>query len=206
MRESLQNFSATLYHRYNGRYPNDVRAAQQGAAAAIANKIPTGKLGVVSAATGFPVALLSAGRDRWQSWFDGDADQLGDFRGQVRSDKMDNDWIDFAVGIWRTETRPDPSTKASIRNPHNHSDKVPYRIHYLEMRIGDMQKLIVTRGKEKYGDKFHFSWWYCIKVRPFWVKEAGRETSVCIYHLRFDLMVKALYVFTKKLRDAKVCS
>ena len=30
--ESLQNFSATLYHRYNGRDPNDVRAAQQGAA------------------------------------------------------------------------------------------------------------------------------------------------------------------------------
>ena len=204
--ESLQNFSATLYHRYNGRYPNDVRAAQQGAAAAIANKIPKGKLGVVSEATGFPVALLSAGRDRWQLWFNGSEDHLVDFRGQVRSDKMCPEWIDLAVDVWRIETRPDPSTKASIRNPHNHSDKTPYRIHYLEMRIGDMQKLIVTRGKEKFGDKFHFSWWYCIKVRPFWVKDAGRETSVCIYHMRFDLMVEALYVFIKKLRDAKVCS
>ena len=204
--ESLQNFSATLYHRYNGRYPNDVRAAQQGAAAAIANKIPAGKLGLVSEGTGFPVALLSAGRDRWQSWFNGDEDLLVDFRGQVRSDKMCPEWIDLAVDVWRIETRPDPSTKASIRNPHNHSDKTPYRIHYLDMRIGDMQKLIVERGKEKFGDKFHFSWWYCIKVRPFWVKEAGRDTSVCIYHMRFDLMVEALYVFTKKLRDSKVCN
>ena len=80
--ESLQNFSATIYHRYNGRYPNNIRAAQQGAAAAIANSIPKGKLHVVSEATGFPVAVLSAGRERWQSWFDGDADQLVEFRGQ----------------------------------------------------------------------------------------------------------------------------
>ena len=95
---------------------------------------------------------------------------------------MDSDWIDFAVGIWRTETRPDASTKASIRNPHNHSDKVLYRIHYLEMRIGDMQNLIVTRGKEKYGDKFHFSWWYCIKesrCAPFGSRmRAARPASV----------------------------
>ena len=84
---------------------------------------------------------------------------------------MDDEWIDFAVGIWKTETRPSPSTKDSIRNPHNHSDETPYRIHFLDMQIGEMQQLIVERGRERFGDKFHFSWWYCIKVRPFWVHE-----------------------------------
>ena len=29
---------------------------------------------------------------------------------------------------------------------------------------------------------------------------------MCIYHLRFDLLVEALYVFYKRLRDAKVCT
>ena len=118
---------------------------------------------------------------------------------------MDETWIDFAVSIWTTETRPSPSTKDSIRNPHDHSDKKPYRIHFLDMQIGEMQKLIVERGREHFGEKFHFSWKYCVKVRPFWVKEAGRETSVCIYHMRFDLMVEAQYVFTKKMRDATIC-
>lgn len=37
------------------------------------------------------------------------------------------------------------------------------------------------------------------------MKPAGRETSVCIYHLRFDLLVEALYVFYKRLRDAIAC-
>ena len=63
----------------------------------------------------------------------------------------------------------------------------------------------MERGRERFGVEFQFSWKYCTKVRPFWVKEAGRETSVCIYHLRFDLMTEAWYVFTKKLRDAKTC-
>ena len=122
---------------------------------------------------------------------------------------MDEEWVDFAALVWKEETRPDPSTKASIRNPHNRSDKKLYRIHYLDMRIGDMLEIILKRGLERFaGAKppFHFSWWYCIKVRPFFVKPAGRETSVCIYHLRFDLMVEALYVFYKRLRDAKVCT
>ena len=122
---------------------------------------------------------------------------------------MDEEWVDFAALVWKEETRPDPSTKASIRNPHNRSDKKLYRIHYLDMRIGDMLEIILKRGRERFdGAKppFHFSWWYCIKVRPFFVKPAGRETSVCIYHLRFDLMVEALYVFYKRLRDAKVCT
>ena len=207
--ESLRNFEATLRERYEGRYPNEIRAVHQAVSAAIVSKVPWRKLSVVAEATGFSKEALADGRKRWMEWFDGSDEHLIEFRGRIRSDKMEEEWIDFAALVWKEETRPDPSTKNSIRNPHKRSDKKLYRIHYLDMRIGDMLEIILRRGREKFADAdppFHFSWWYCIKVRPFFVKPAGRETSVCIYHLRFDLIVEALYVFYKRLRDAKVCS
>lgn len=227
--ESLRNFEATLRQRFSGRYPNEIRAAHQAVSAAITSKVPRNRLSVVAEATGMSLESLSDGRRRWASWFDGTEEHMIEFRGQIRSDKMNEAWIEFATNVWVTETRPDPSTKCSIRNPNSRSDKKLYRIHYLDMRIGDMHKLILQRGREHFHDAdppFQFSWWYCIKVssppvhyamyyshsghlltqvRPFFVKPAGRETSVCIYHLRFDLIVEALYTFYKRLRDAKVC-
>lgn len=165
--ESLRNFEATLRMRYKGRYPNEIRAAHQAVSSAITSKVPRNKLSVVAQATGFCVDALADGRRRWALWFDGTEQHMIEFRGQVRSDRMDEAWIDFAVTVWETETRPDPATKCSIRNPHNRSDKKLYRIHYLDMRIGDMHQLILQKGREKFHDAdppFHFSWWYCIKV------------------------------------------
>ena len=52
---------------------------------------------------------------------------------------------------------------------------------------------------------FKWSWWYTIKVRPFFVKQAGREVCVCVYHLRFDLFVEAMYNYLKRLRDHHGC-
>lgn len=207
--ESLRNFEATLRNRFHGRYPNQIRAAHQAVSAAIMSKVPDRKVAVVAEATGFSYESLVEARHRWRSWFEGNEQQFTDLRGAIRSDMMPEEWIEFAVSIWEKETRPSPTAKHSIRNPHNRSDKKLYRIHYLDMRIGDMLQVILARGKEHFPEAvpaFHFSWWYCLKTKPFFVKPAGRETSVCIYHLRFDLMVEALYVFYKRLRDAKVCS
>ena len=54
---------------------------------------------------------------------------------------------------------------------------------------------------------FTWSWWYTTKVRPFFVKPAGREVCVCVYHLRFDLFVEAQYNYLKRLRsDLKLCT
>lgn len=165
--ESLRNFEATLRQRFSGRYPNEFRAVHQAVSAAITSKVPRNKLSVVAEATGFSLESLADGRRRWALWFDGNEEHLIEFRGRVRSDKMDEAWIEFAVSVWETETRPDPSTKCSIRNPHNRSDEKLYRIHYLDMRIGDMHQLILKKGREKFPDAnppFHFSWWYCIMV------------------------------------------
>lgn len=206
--ESLRNFEATLRERFQGRYPNNIRAAHQAVCSAIMCNVPQRKVAVIAEATGFSYESLLDGRHRWRHWFDGTQKELVEFRGAIRSDRMKEEWIDFATSVWEQETRPSPSTKCSIRNPHNRSDKKMYRIHYLDMRMSDMLSLIVKLGKEKFADDeppFHFSWWYCKKTRPFFVKAAGRETSVCIYHLRFDLLVEALFIFYKRLRDAKIC-
>ena len=54
-------------------------------------------------------------------------------------------------------------------------DKELHRIHYLDGRIKKIHDAIVKSGKQKFGDEFHWSMWYTLKVRPFQVKAAGRE-------------------------------
>lgn len=189
--ESLKNFEATLRERFSGRYPNVIRAAHQAVSAAITSKVPRNKLSVVANATGFSLEALADGRRRWVLWFDGTQEQLVELRGQTRSDKMDEAWLEFAAHVWETETRPDPSTKCSIRNPHSRADKKLYRIHYLDMRIGDMHQLILERGREKFADAdppFHFSWWYCIKVSSSQVTSCSFSCLSCRSHCthRFD--------------------
>ena len=55
VRNSLKAFFAKLQDRYNGRFPNHVRAAQQAVCSAIANAVPPRRLHVVSASVGASV-------------------------------------------------------------------------------------------------------------------------------------------------------
>lgn len=102
-----------------------------------------------------------------------------------------------------------------------------YRIHWLEVRIRDIHELILMEGQRKFNKpaevavpatddhpyspakeevEFHFSWWYTTKVRPFFVKDGGRDVCVCVYHLRFDIFVETLFHYIKRLRgDLKLC-
>ena len=120
------------------------------------------------------------------------------------------------------------NTQDSLCNPCDKNDKVLYRVHWLEVRIGDIHDLILAEGKRKFNKPataavaatddspaiaaqpeviFKWSWWYTTKVKPFFVKPAGREVCVCVYHLRFDLFVEANYNYLKRLRsDLKLCS
>lgn len=41
-------------------------------------------------------------------WFEGTHEHLIEFRGEIRSDKMDDSWIEFAAHVWEIETPPDP--------------------------------------------------------------------------------------------------
>ena len=49
---------------------------------------------------------------------------------------MDEAWIEFAIAIWKDNTRRSERAKDSLSNPHDKSDKVLYRVHWLEVRIG----------------------------------------------------------------------
>lgn len=134
---------------------------------------------------------------------------------------MPDEWIDFAIDIWKTETRRSERAKDSVRNPRDKTDKKLYRVHWLEVRIGDIHELIVREGRRKFDRpatesteaieaveevQFHFSWWYVTKVRPFFVKDGGREVCVCVYHLRFDVFIETLFNYIKRLRtNLKLC-
>ena len=136
VRNSLKAFFETLQERYHGRYPNQIRAAQQAVCAAIANAVPPRKLHVISKEFGISVDQLSLGRKHWSAWIAGDRESLMDLRGKIRSDSMDEAWIEFAIAIWKDNTRRSERAKDSLRNPHDKSDKVLYRVHWLEVRIG----------------------------------------------------------------------
>ena len=138
VRNSLKAFFAKLQDKYKGRYPNDIRAVQQGVCAAIANACPRNKLGVISDELGISIEQLSKGRKHWSEWVSGDRESLVDLRGKIRSDGMDEAWIEFALDVWTSSTRRSERAKDSLRNPNDKSDKKLYRVHWLEMRIGDI--------------------------------------------------------------------
>lgn len=101
-------------------------------------------------------------------------------------------------------------------------DKRLYRIHWLEVRIRDIHELILVEGRRKFNRVaqpateeaegteevvFNFSWWFTAKVRPFFVKDGGRDVCVCVYHLRWDVFVETLFNYVKRLRsDLKICN
>ena len=43
-------------------------------------------------------------------------------------------------------------------------------------------------------------------VKPFFVKQVQRDLCLCIYHLRFDLFIGALYEYFKQLRASGSCT
>ena len=147
IRNSLKAFFEKIQDRFNGRYPNQIRAAQQAVCAAIGNKVPPRKLSVVADAVGVPVQQLALGRKHWSEWCNGDTDTIMELRGKVRSDAMNEEWISFAVSVRTDNTRRSERAKDSLRNPRDKSDKVLYRVHWLEVRIGDIHDLILKEGK-----------------------------------------------------------
>lgn len=138
VRNSLKAFFETLQDRYNGRYPNDIRAAQQAVCAAIANAAPPRKLSVISTELGISVERLAEGRKHWSDWVAGGRESIMDLRGKARSDGMKEEWIEFAVDTWLKSTRRSERAKDNVRNPNDKNDTKLYRIHWLE---------VVSRGE-----------------------------------------------------------
>jgi hypothetical protein len=93
--------------------------------------------------------------------------------------------------------------KDKIRDPANRTSKETFRIGWLEARIGDVYEAMKKAGKTEWSD-FHMSQTVFSELRPFYIKDATRETCMCIYHMRFDEMYSGLSKYRRKQRELKI--
>lgn len=130
---------------------------------------------------------------------------------------MDEDHVEFALEFWTNPelvdennevynfTRQAESTSKVVRDPSDRKS-VPHRIHWLEETIGVIYASMLKRGKQVFGEQFHMSWPYFLDLRPYYVKDATRETCMCVYHLRFDEMANGLLRYRRTLRRERVAT
>ena len=203
-----------------GRYPDKIRQAQQVVATAVSNAAALSGQGVsvaeIGKLLGLNERLISKCKTRYDSLTDGEWEQLFDDRQAVRSDKMNDDWRNFALQFWTDETMTDEhgnalnfvraSEKASdeVRNPTDRKSSARYRIFWLEERIYVMHRTMLRMGKKLYGESFAVGWKYFLELRPFYVKDATRDTCMCIYHLRWREFANGLINYRKSMRHNKV--
>ena len=204
VKKSLRTFFAGL--NQPGRTANMGRAARQAVCAALVVGMEDEQsVNAMGRVLHVDPRHLRRAKKRWEDIFNGDEEAMYDLRGAIRNDKMPREWVDFAINVWLEETRASERAKDTIRNPKNRKDKKLHRMHWLEMTIGDMVKLTQEKGKEEFGNGFHFSWWCAIKIRPFQVKPVRREVCVCVYCLYFDLQAAALHQHRKSNKDENRC-
>ena len=150
VRNALKAFFAKIHERHRGRFPQHMRAAQQAVCAAISNAAPQRKLHVLASEFNISAERLSEGRKHWTSWLCGDRESIADLCGQARSDRMPDEWLAHAVDTWTGQTRRSERAKDSLRNPSDKSDKTLYRVHWLEVRMGDIHNIIIKEGARKF--------------------------------------------------------
>ena len=180
IQESLKHFFSSLHEKYKGRFPNNVRAAHQAVCAAISGTVPQKSLLVIAGATGASVDALKRGQQRWIGWIE-DRGLLYDLRGKERSDKLPDKYVQLAVSVWEQVTRPSERKKDQLKPPFQ-KDGPLHAVHWLEMRIAEVHAAILEKGKETFGDEFHFSFCFTFAVKPWFVKKVERDLCLCIYH------------------------
>lgn len=174
---------------------------------------------------GVPSKRLSEGKMRYERWLEDDEEFLFVLRGAIRKDKMPREWVDFIQSMWVDEqcTREGGGSKDVCRNPKDRSDTELYRICWLEKPFYKIVEIMQTEGGKiflpdhRYEDgeerKFNIAsshGKYIAVLRPFRVKQKGRDLCLCWRHLQWDLLAAGLYnwrkeVTTKKLAEGCSC-
>jgi hypothetical protein len=165
---------------------------------------------------GLSAELISKCKERFDKLVvDGEWEQLYEDRGAVRTDLLPPAWKEFALLFWTDDelldldgqpygfVRYSERAKDQIRDPANRTSKETFRIGWLEARVGDMHEAMKKAGKAKWPD-FHLSQTVFSEMRPFYIKDATRETCMCIYHMRFDEMCSGLITYRRQLREHKI--
>ena len=155
----------------------------------------------------------------WQARFDalsdGEWDQIYDDEQKQRSDTTPDMWIDHARQFWTQPflanehgaaynyVRRSEKSSDEMRDPKDRKSPDRFRVLWLEARIGEMYEEMVRVGKLLF-EEFHYSWPAFLDLRPFYVKNATRETCMCVYHLRFSEYSKGLISYRKTMREQKI--
>lgn len=220
--ESVSRFVHALHQAGGaGRYPEKIRQSMQVIAIAVSKAVVLSRckttIKEVAEALGLDPKLISACRKRFDALTDGEWEEIFALRGAMRSDIMDSEWVEFALAFWTDPdlanendeaynfTRRAESASKVVRNPKDRSkESQPHRIHWLEERVGLIYETMLKRGKQVFGEGFHMSWTFFLDLRPFYVKDATRETCLCIYHLRFEEMASSLISYRNTLKQHKI--
>ena len=114
-----------------------------------------------------------------------------------------DNWIDWVTNeAWLHEqvTRTSAGMHECVRNPRNRSDPTRYPIHWLETKKSTAVLTINQLGKVRFGDHFQLSYTVVTSLIHFSVKPVTRSTCLCRWHLQWQLMIRGLYNFRKRLR------
>jgi hypothetical protein len=208
---SLSDFVHRLHDAGgNGRYPEKIRQAMTVVATSVSQAAMYARVPVkdVANALGLNARLVSECKARFDALSnDGEWELLFDDRGAVRSDELPEEWVKFALNYWTDEdlgfVRRSEKMSDAIRDPNNRKDPKK-RLYTLEARIGDMYESMKAAGLRKFGADFHLGMTKFRELRPFYVKDATRETCMCIYHLRWQQYCDALLKYRTTCRQMKV--
>lgn len=211
---SLREFVHALHDAGGaGRYPTKIRHAQQILATAVSRAAHYTRTSYreVGNYLGLDARLIgkcAARFDELQG--DGAWEQLYDDRSRERADVTPPAWRDFALHYWTDDSlglvRPSEVARDTMRNPSDRSDKSSYRKFYLQKNLGEGHAEMFAAGKAAFGDKFHLSFTYFSDLRPFYVKDASRDTCVCVYHMRWHEFANGIHNYRHNLRSNKIAN
>ena len=206
----------------DGRDPDQIRQAQQVIATAVskAHVLSPSKTTIqeIGNELGLDARLIGKCQKRFDALTDGEWEQLFDDRQKMRSDAFGEahpEWIEFCKLFWTDPFLTDEhghacnfvrrSEKSSdeMRDPNNRKSQARFRIIWLEDKVETMYDTMVRMGKLAHSG-FHMSWPAFLELRPFYVKDARRDTCMCVYHLRWREFADSLLKYRHTLRDQKL--
>jgi len=127
---------------------------------------------------------------------------LYDTRGKVRDDSTPQGWLRFARTFWLSACRASEKAKDSVRDPKNRADKTTYRIHWKEENIRSLWLKCIAAGKQELCDEYDINERQFRESKPFQIRNGGRDVCLCVYHLRWQLMVAGLSTARSTMIDS----
>lgn len=163
--------------------------------------------------------MVSKCQARFDTLLDGEWEELFDERQADRSDRLPKEWHEFALQFWTDPylsdeygqaynfVRRSERTSDDIRDPKDRKSTERYRIVWLEEKVGVIYDAMVKAGRREFGEAvFHYGMTMFLDLRPFYVKDATRETCMCVYHLRWSEFADGLFNYRKALKQERVSS